>query len=491
MNWERLFTRTIRDRGYTYYRRNKVKNLEIGQNTIEADVTGTHRYHVLISMKDHEIKRMYCNCPYADDGHNCKHMAAVLYEWEDRLENDIPQIDNENEIEVYYKEVEDILEKCHTSDRFMGVDYFIQIIMDYIDRRVILLHLDKRYMDEFNVLIYIYVLVGELGADASCGNTGSFMDRMHQLWSAIYDKVDNAQKEEIYSLCETVLEELENVYICDVMIWFILNHYDKYEGIDELYEERLDHAKNLIIANDWANAYTAYLENFEIPEEFVDRLIDKYWNFSAIKKYYINCLIEWKQYEKALKEIKECSSQDDDPSWYTDRLMYIYELQDDKEMLKKTKGKMLFDKLVEKKYADIDTYRELRDLYTSEEWIKEKELLMKSLSVNVRKDLFYYDDKDYEGLMRYLIQLRDLGVLEVYEDLLENDYSSQLLELYASILDEQVKNAKSRSYYKFFASTLRKMKHFKGGQEFVKSFVAKWQEKYKTRYALMEELEKV
>lgn len=24
---------------------------------------------------------MYCSCPYALDARNCKHMAAVLYEW--------------------------------------------------------------------------------------------------------------------------------------------------------------------------------------------------------------------------------------------------------------------------------------------------------------------------------------------------------------------------------------------------------------------------
>ena len=37
---------------------------------------------------------MYCSCPYALDGRNCKHMAAVLYEWsekgrEERRENAI------------------------------------------------------------------------------------------------------------------------------------------------------------------------------------------------------------------------------------------------------------------------------------------------------------------------------------------------------------------------------------------------------------------
>lgn len=28
---------------------------------------------------------MACDCPYAQDGHNCKHMAAVLFEWERRV----------------------------------------------------------------------------------------------------------------------------------------------------------------------------------------------------------------------------------------------------------------------------------------------------------------------------------------------------------------------------------------------------------------------
>ena len=28
-----------------------------------------------------EVTDMYCSCPYALDGRNCKHMAAVLYEW--------------------------------------------------------------------------------------------------------------------------------------------------------------------------------------------------------------------------------------------------------------------------------------------------------------------------------------------------------------------------------------------------------------------------
>lgn len=492
MNWEKLFTKTIRERGYTYYRKNKIKNLEIGQSVVEADVIGTHRYHVVIKKKNNEIEKMFCDCPYANDGNNCKHMAAVIYSWEERLKETMAHSNNKKEIEAYYKEVEDILEKCHTVDAFMGVDYFIRLIMDYIERVVVSLFYDKCYMDEFNVLVYIFMLVGELGADDSYPETISFMNRMHQLWEDIYDKLDDPQRKEMYELFEIVLDESENVFICDVVIWFILTHFEKYDDLCELYEERIDYAKNQTIANDWIDAYITYLEDYEIPEEEVNRIRCKYWKYIAIRKYYINCLIEWKQYKKALDILKKYAIQDKTNSiWYKYRMIDIYELQDNKEMLKKTKGKMLFDQLIKKNYADVDLYRKLKSYYTPKEWPKQRDLLMKALSVDVRKDYFYYDDEDYEGLMHYLVELRNLRVLEEYEDLLENDYSLQILELYASVLDEQVTHFQSRTYYKFFASTLRKMKHLKGGQEFVKSFVSEWKKKYKTRYALMEELEAV
>lgn len=51
-----------------------------------ATVCGTDDYEVLINLDgDREksnIKSMFCSCPYADSGANCKHMAAVLFEWE-------------------------------------------------------------------------------------------------------------------------------------------------------------------------------------------------------------------------------------------------------------------------------------------------------------------------------------------------------------------------------------------------------------------------
>ena len=50
-----------------------------------------------------EIVDLSCNCPYADSGNNCKHIAAVLFYLEDK-ENALARQDMEEDI---YKLVEE------------------------------------------------------------------------------------------------------------------------------------------------------------------------------------------------------------------------------------------------------------------------------------------------------------------------------------------------------------------------------------------------
>lgn len=88
-NWKNLFEKHILERGYDYYSGNAVENLDISADIIRADVIGSEEYEVEISLDDDgEIEEMYCSCPYAADGRNCKHMAAVLYEWEESRRED-------------------------------------------------------------------------------------------------------------------------------------------------------------------------------------------------------------------------------------------------------------------------------------------------------------------------------------------------------------------------------------------------------------------
>ena len=97
MNWQKLFASHILERGYDYYCDGAVENIEIGRDDIRADVVGTEDYEVEISLNDGKVTDMYCSCPYAAGGNNCKHMAPVLYEWTaDIMDEDEPE-DTDNE----------------------------------------------------------------------------------------------------------------------------------------------------------------------------------------------------------------------------------------------------------------------------------------------------------------------------------------------------------------------------------------------------------
>lgn len=77
--WQDLFSTTILSRGRTYYNAGRVKNLAKNDSCHSAVVTGTEEYNVVISYEDDKIASMTCNCPYAQSGERCKHMAAVLF----------------------------------------------------------------------------------------------------------------------------------------------------------------------------------------------------------------------------------------------------------------------------------------------------------------------------------------------------------------------------------------------------------------------------
>jgi len=82
MDWKRYFTRSVLMRGEGYYRQNRVTEFKSSGDRCTAFVEGQDLYRVSIEQPGTDRMFMYCNCPHAREGYNCKHMAAVLYKWE-------------------------------------------------------------------------------------------------------------------------------------------------------------------------------------------------------------------------------------------------------------------------------------------------------------------------------------------------------------------------------------------------------------------------
>lgn len=97
MHWENMFREIILNRGYEYYVNDAVILENVTKNFIEAIVSGNKEYEVAIILEHDEIVDMHCLCPYAKKGYNCKHMAAVLYKWEE-LNQSAYEISNEDHL---------------------------------------------------------------------------------------------------------------------------------------------------------------------------------------------------------------------------------------------------------------------------------------------------------------------------------------------------------------------------------------------------------
>lgn len=91
-DWEKYFPSTILSRGLDYYKAGLVYDIEFNEdnNELRATVSGTEEYSVSICFGDsrENISEMYCDCPYAESGYNCKHMAALLYAFDDGLKTE-------------------------------------------------------------------------------------------------------------------------------------------------------------------------------------------------------------------------------------------------------------------------------------------------------------------------------------------------------------------------------------------------------------------
>ena len=77
--FEHLFSDIILERGSDYFTAGAIRHLKREHKQIWATVQGAEDYAVYIELKDDGLESLDCNCPYFLDGHNCKHLAAVLY----------------------------------------------------------------------------------------------------------------------------------------------------------------------------------------------------------------------------------------------------------------------------------------------------------------------------------------------------------------------------------------------------------------------------
>ncbi|MDE6218944.1 MAG: hypothetical protein K2G51_00640, partial [Lachnospiraceae bacterium] len=497
-------------------------------------------------------------------GNYCKHMAAVLYEWsasgersgdDNSAEQDlfatartaeaytkradaIQKLVESAEISVVQnylasilKENEKLLVRFYSmvkgksekedvgrytrqvdaiAERYLGRDRFISYreANSFISELGNILSIDGKrmidngqYMSAFELMNYIFVLVGNVDIDDSDGGTGMLAEEICQLWIELLAEVDADEKEEMFHWFTThldgsVIDYMEEYIERIIMEEFAEKEYrqQKISFVEQMIEksEKKDSewSRNYYVGK-WALCYLDLLEKQQCSRAEIEDFCRKHWENSSVRKYYIDKCMQEQEYDAALKALDESISFDKERrnlvAEHSEKKKQIYLLQGDKEAY----IRQLWEMILDHKAGDAAIYRELREQYSEEEWRVQREQIYSKLPRYAHVEELYKEEKLYDRLLECVLKSSGLSALHQFWHDLKDIYPEQFLQKYKEEVNRLASQAKDRRRYQELVKLLRGMQKIKGGAKAVEAIVEEWKVQYRNRPALIDELEKL
>lgn len=538
MEWESYFQKRILDRGYDYYFDDRVDNLHIKPNRIKAVVHGTDFYNVEIKLNGNQIIGMSCDCPYALDGHNCKHMAAVLYEWQ--LSATYPVIDNSKLVkEASEEDVRsfliqglydnpDIVEsfKQYTqnefflttmiddlegvvdsySDGYHYIEYefsrdFCDNYEDAVDKWLDLLKNKKQYSLAFQFLLKAYDIFDKLDIDDNEGETFDVSFYIIDAWSNIIMCMEKSERIDAFNLLKQFLNNIRYSYDrIDILQVFF--NYLKGEDLLKLQidfvKEQLDYIESHndildreYVLDGFAKMYLDLLRKNNVSNQEINVIYKKYWKCDSIRMDCVFTCINNKEYDKALDYIDKCIDLD-----YENQALMKRDIELKKDIYKKQGNTKAYREELKNLIlffndTNIDDYIELRSHYNDKEWITERDSLIEQLAPGCFLCEILETEQLYGQLFDVILRSNNRDLLHQYTHVLNDEYPEKLIQLYREFVEKQAESTGSRKHYYQIVEELRIMKSITGGDKVVDEIIKKWKIQYKNRSAMLDELNRV
>lgn len=548
MKWKQLFKPHILERGMEYYYAGSVEALEADEDQITAVVEGTEDYDVLIELDRGKVLHMECTCPYAEGGENCKHMAAVLYAWE---QGGSPKSASSKETQAGYVQLKacvdgadeglvrrtltDLLwqddkarlsfmaeaqpersqelarEVCAMVDDIVGrymeddyIDYYEA--SGFIDELDVILtnEVDTRLergrdREAFEISCRVFLALDEVEMDDSDGGIAVIANRCQSVWQAILERADDSLRREIFDwLMERcggeIIDYLED--FCEDTLMRCFDAPDELKEILACEQSALDRAMQRG-ADKWGYNFPArryamnclrLMERMGASDEAIEDYVQRYWQLEDVRKYYIEKRRragDWEAVVRALGESIGLANQ------HGRRVVnYHIQLKDAFAALgwKDEYRKKLWEIVTAIVPADLGVYHEYRDLFDPEEWPEERERLFATLPKGAGLATLYADEELYDRVLKLVLEADNIYLLKAHESELLKRYPDQVLNMYARDINRAARNTADRSTYQQWVQTLQHMREMPGGEKIVEEIVVAWRVQYKRRSAMMDEL---
>lgn len=554
MEWKNLFQPHILDRGFDYYQQGRVEDFNQGDDFVEATVDGNRPYGVVIDVLAGETLEMSCECPYAEGGEYCKHMAAVLFCMDggqtnridkavktkivptgendirklveeadavqvrnfliDLLENDLKALGrfkssvcrnfSVEDIKRYKKQINETIRK--NTDRHGFVDYrnassLTYELMEFLDTDITKMLSYQRCKEAFELSSYIFTKIGELEMDDSDGGTGEIGQSCVEIWLDILEQCDLNLKRNMFQWCIKHLGGHVVDYMKEFILHILFESFTEKEfinvklklteqKIDEFRKEKDSWTRNYK-AGQWAVYHLGIMKMQKASQAEIDEYCRKNLGLSAVRKYYVNDCMENQKYDVAIRVLEDGKKAEENAPG----LVSNYSLQL-KDLYKMTGDKQAYVNelwllVVQYKDGDLALYKELKGLYDTKEWEKKREIIFEKIGKYSSIDRLYEEEKLYDRLLQTILNTPGIYKLTCYEKVLKKMYPEELLAKYEIEVKGLARPTTDRKRYREIAGILKKMKTYLGGAEKVNDIVTEWKSVYRNRRAMMEELQNV
>ena len=553
-SWKGLFKPHILGRGWDYYESGTVDFLERTENGYKATVEGNYDYEVEVEIDDNEVVDMFCDCPYAEDGNNCKHMAAVLYEIEEgpaqevaekrpdssnirtELENVIKNIEEpelrklllelalrddslQNQILTKYaaqlspgqmRRLKEEIEKIawEYSDRSGFIDYYHA--MDYVHKLEAFLYdnvqnlIDKNLLSEaFELTNKVFYTVGNQDIDDSDGGTTQVADLCYEYWRQILDRANDEQRQQMSQWFRERPDNYVIDYMEDYISDFLINELHDTPMLREemqMLDEWIGRAGDKTDCGRWYSAHYGYenvilkrlriMKALQYSDDEIEEYKKKFRHFSAIRELEIAGYMDKGEYSKAIKVLKEGKELDKDYAGLVSKYSEQLISIYQKTGQREEYKKELIYQVFSCRQGNLDYVKMMKAECSEDEWQTCRERILNADSCLGIKFAFLEFEGLYDRLLRTIVENDSIYILDQYEKLLKKKFPDAVRDMYVNYVRKHADRACDRKAYKGLMTYMKKIAKYPDGREKAERIAEEWKVTYRRRPAMMDELRK-
>ncbi len=520
-NWRALFKPWILARGQEYFDCGQVIKLVEDGDIIRAEVSGNQAYRVEVQKSGERVRWMSCDCPYAAGGENCKHMAAVLFALDERMER--PRMDWQIALaQMPEEQVRELLRSLAEEDGTLqsrivrmvsgpGVDSdrwqdeLEQIISDHADYRGRLdygqaygcmveiaeylreclpsLLMSGQVVDAGKLVMTVYGTAFGQDMDDSDGGLSVVSEACREALSQILSLADTQQEQKIFYLLHEFIEngdwnygssDLEDLVLS--LSWSRELQQKNLEWLDENLDSwRMRRRAELMARMGASRAEViAWWEQHRNDDSAYHPLLRLY---------------EEDNLPKAIELVRGKRKQDN-TAWSvindTKTLLGLLEKAGEQAEYEKELRYLV----LELKYQEMEFVSRLKAITPPEKWPAVFEILLTDAKRPSKRMQLYHFEGMHTELFTELCQYPSFGDFLSYEKDLRQWDPERTLRLYTELLKQEMDRSCERMQYRHVVTHLDKLTVYPAGQKTARELAAYWYVYHKNRPAMKDELKK-